>query len=462
MDKSYHFCRPAYLAVFALGLISGIIYLVNFRLGLHIKNWFPGTGQMSGMHIFLLQFLPLYFLYILGLVLIFSRLKQFGSSRVLLIFVFLAAVFFRICLVPNTPVLSSDIYRYVWEGRVQIQGDNPYLHPPASEKLEPLRDSIIFPHINRPGHTTVYPAGAQIFFLISHTITGGNLYALKGLFVLFDVMAMLVLVGLMRAYGLEEVRFFIYAWNPLVIYEIAHSGHIEGFVGLLVALSLYLYAIDRRTMSVLILAFASSVKLYPALLLPACVSRGERLKAVVTFLACFLVLYLPYYWTAGKNTLGFLPIYFGKPYESFNLGLKCFMMHVFPGLNYFFLTKVFFGIIFIAALFIFVKEKGKKLAVRYGFILICLLLIFMPASLHPWYVLWLIPFLAFYPAIAWVFFSGAVAFSYLKYVSPTGIMPTWILILQYVPLFALLLVDYFWHQHASDNWFPWRPRDTAG
>jgi hypothetical protein len=455
MNKPVLRLRPVYFVIFGLGLVSSIIYLANFRLGFFIKRWLPLT---TDMHIFLFQFLTLYFLYILGLTLIFSKLQQFRSSRGLVIFVFLAAVFFRISLIPTTPILSSDIYRYVWEGRVQWQGKNPYLYAPASEELTSLRDEAIYPHINRKSHTTVYPAGAQIFFFISRAITGDSLHALKGIFVLFDLITMILLIKLLRAYGLEEIRFYIYAWNPLVIYEVAHSGHLEGLVGLLVVLSFYLYVSDRKTASVAALAVASGMKLYPALLLPVLVHRGERLKAVLTFSGCFLALYLPYCWSAGKKIVGFLPIYFGKSYESFNLGLKYFLMHVFPGLDYFFLTKVFFGIILLIALVFFLKEKGKEEAVKYGYIMICLLLVLMPASLHPWYVLWLLPFLAFYPAIGWVFFSGAVAFSYLKYVSPTGIMPPWIRYLEYLPLFALLLGDYFWHQRVSANWFPWRPK----
>jgi hypothetical protein len=62
----------------------------------------------------------------------------------------------------------------------------------------------------------------------------------------------------------------------------------------------------------------------------------------------------------------------------------------------------------------------------------------MPASLHPWYVIILIPFLCFYPAVAWLLFSCTVTLSYLKYVSPTGIMPAWILMLEYGLLFVLL------------------------
>ncbi len=460
MNKPSYLPRPLYLSIFGLGLVSSVIYLVNFRLGLLIKTWFPGLAHITSIHIFLIQFLPLYFLYVLGLYLIFRKMQFLCKSRGLLIFIFGAAVFYRICLIPTTPVLSSDIYRYVWEGRVQLKGMNPYQHPPSSKELAPLRDKEIYPHVNRKSHATVYPAGAQLFFMIAHALAGNSLYALKGILVLFDILTMLLLIGLMRSYGLEEIRFFVYAWNPLVVYEVAQGGHLEGLVIMLVVLSLYLFSINRKTLSIVILALASGLKLFPAFLLPAMVSRGERLKAVLTFSLCFLVMYLPYSRTAGTKILGFLPVYFGNSYESFNLGLKHFLMRSFPGLDYFFLTKVFFGIISFAAIVFFVREKDKEQAVKYGYIMICLLLIFMPASLHPWYVLWLLPFLAFYPAVGWVFFSGAVTLSYLKYVAPTGVMSWWIPYLEYIPLFALLFVDYFWHQRTNENWFPWRSGDA--
>ena len=69
-------------------------------------------------------------------------------------------------------------------------------------------------------------------------------------------------------------------------------------------------------------------------------------------------------------------------------------------------------------------------------------MILMPASLHPWYVILIIPFLAIYPSPAWLIFTGTVSLSYLKYTSPQGIMPTWILLAEYLPLFALLAAGY--------------------
>ena len=73
----------------------------------------------------------------------------------------------------------------------------------------------------------------------------------------------------------------------------------------------------------------------------------------------------------------------------------------------------------------------------------------MPASLHPWYVILLIPFLAFYPAAGWLLFSGTVMLSYLKYVSPSGMMPVWVLIVEYLPLFTLLTAGYIFKKATA-------------
>ena len=443
-----------------VGAVSSTAYFLHFDLGRLATFVFPHRTDITSTHFFFFQFLVLNTLYFFLVYLIFKKPHQPGRGRGLLLVLFLFAVFFRLCLVGATPQLSSDLYRYVWDGRVQSQGINPYLHPPASDALSSMRDKTIYPHINRKSFPTIYPAGAQIFFLASHKLVGSNIRGLKVILVFFDVLTMIVLIGLLRNYGLQETRFVVYAWNPLVILEIAHSGHLEGFFVFLVVLAFFLHSLEKKTLGVLSLTCASATKIYPALLLPAFIDRGERIKNLSIFFSCVLLFYLPYV-SAGKKMLGFLPIYFRDPYESFNLGLKYFLMHMFPRLDYFLLTKILVGVVLAAGLFIFLKDKEKKEILKYSFILISLQLIFMPAALHPWYVVWLIPLLVFYPSPAWLLFSCTVVFSYLKYDSPEGRMAPWILYLEYIPLFLLLVADYLVRQWRSPDWFPWRPKHST-
>jgi hypothetical protein len=402
--------------------------------------------------LFLSLFLFLAILYFIGVYLISNYLPQIGRSKSLIVIIIFFAIFFRAVLVPTDPtVLSTDMYRYIWDGRVQQNDINPYLYPPSSEKLRSLRDDKIYPHINRKESPTIYPAGAQLFFGISHILVGDRIFGFKGLMVFFDVMTLLVLLALLRAYGLEETRLFIYAWNPLVIFEISYSGHLEGLTVFLMVLAFYLNAKNRKMPAVVALAFSSATKLYPALMLPALLNRGERIKGVIVFAVSFLLLYLPYL-TAGNKLAGFLPSYFKDPYESFNLGLKYLIMSLAPGLDYFFLSKFFMLFLMGAGFYFFFKEKQKEQSIRCAYFLIGLLLILMPAALHPWYVIMLIPFLTFFPSIAWLIFTCTVALSYIKYVSPMGIMPIWVPLLEYLPLFALLAAGYIFKRYARQTW----------
>ena len=437
-----------HVGIIGLGLISGAVYLFNFKLHGIIPQFFSKTD----IHIFLYLFFFLLMLYFMGIYLIFNQLSQSGHPRSLIIIILFFAVFFRAVVIPAGPKpLSDDIYRYIWDGRVQQTGINPYLYPPSSKQLESLRDDKIYPHINRKDYPTIYPAGAQIFFRVSHALVGNRIFGFKGLMVFFDAATVLVLLALLRAYGFEEARIFIYAWNPLVIFEIGFAGHLEGLTVFLMVLAFYLNAIKKNMPAVIALAFSSAIKLYPALMLPALLNRGERIKGAAVFLFSFLVLYFPFL-SAGNKISGFLPIYFKNPYESFNLGLKYLIMRLFPGWNYLVISKIFILILTAAGIFFFFKEKLKEQHLYSAYVLIGLLIILMPAVLHPWYVIMLIPFLTFFPSGAWLMFTGTVALSYIKYASPAGVMPAKVLFLEYLPLFTFLPAGYILKKYAHQHW----------
>ena len=437
-----------HVGIVGLGLISAAVYLFNFKL----HGFIPKFLNKTDIHMFLFLFFFLAIIYFIGVYLILNNLSQVGRSKSLIIIIIFFSIFFRAFLVPTDPVvLSKDMYRYIWDGRVQQNGINPYLYPPSSMELRPLRDDKIYPNINRKDYPTIYPAGAQLLFRVFHILAGNSIFGFKGLMVFFDVMTVLMLLALLRSYGFEETRVFIYAWNPLVIFEIGYSGHLEGLTVFLMVLAFYLNATKKKMPAVIALAFSSATKLYPALMLPVLLNRGEKIKGVITFIVSILLLYLPFV-TAGNKIVGFLPIYFKNPYEGFNLGLKYLIMGLFQGLDYLLLSKIFMLVLAAAGFFFFFREKQKEQVIRSAYILLGMLIILMPASLHAWYVIILIPFLTFFPSIAWLIFTCTVALSYIKYVSPMGIMPTWVLLFEYLPLFALLAIGYIFKRYAPQNW----------
>ena len=426
--------------IIGFGLISGLIYFFNFKLHPYLAQ-FEFISE-TGIQFYIFIFIILSILYVTGIYLVFKYGSRRKDPQAILFVIVVFAVIFRVSLLPVDPsVLSNDMYRYIWDGRVQQNGFNPYQHPPDASELRELRDTKVYPNINRKSYPTLYPAGAQIFFRLFHIIVGESVFGYKSLMTLFDIMTLFVLLALLGKLGFDETRIIIYAWNPLVIFEIAYSGHLEGLTVFWMVLSLYLYAINKQKSAIASLAISSAIKLYPALLLPALLNRGERIKGILTFGITFLLFYLPF-WMAGRKVLGFLPIYLQNPYESFNLGLKSLMIYLLPQFDYYLLSQFFLLGLMAAALYVFFKHKQRDQAIREAYYLTGLLMVLMPASLHAWYVIILLPFLCFYPAVAWILFSMTVTLSYLKYVSPSATMPLSVLMLEYGTL-AIMLAGAF-------------------
>jgi alpha-1,6-mannosyltransferase len=455
--------RTAFAAITGLGVLSAAVYLVNFR----IHGLAPGFSGLAGIQLYVVIFLFLSALYLGGVVLVLKTIPNGATPRGLIGIIILLSIIFRISLLPPEPtVLSKDIYRYIWDGRVQQKGMNPYQYPPGAEELKNMRDDRIFPNINRKDYPTLYPAGAQVFFRIFHALAGDSITGFKTIMVLFDTLTVLVLIALLQNLGLNLSRIIIYAWNPLVIFEIAYSGHLEGLTVFLMVTALYLSAIHKKFAGVFFLALAAAVKMYPALLLAALLNRGGRIRGLITFFLTILLLYLPFI-GAGNKITGFLPVYLKDRYESFNLGLKYLLMRLVPGLEYYLLSLVFLTLLALAGLVVFLKNKKDSEVVWYAYFLTGLLLILMPASLHPWYVILIVPFLTIYPSAAWLIFTCTVSLSYLKYTSPRGVMPTWVLLVEYLPLFALpaagfILRQYAKRQKISDVRFNHKKEEMAG
>ena len=437
--------RVAVPLIGVLGLLSVGIYALNFRL----CQFLPQAWRQSSIHDYLILFAVLSVLYLAAVGLVLNCRPSAAQSRGLLLAIIALAVAFRLFQLFQEPTrLSSDMYRFIWDGRVQHHGFNPYRRPPGAEALKGLRDPRIYPHINRKSARTLYPAGAQLFFRAVYRAVGDSVTGFKSVMVACDISALAVLAALLKVHGRNPNRLLIYAWNPLVVFEIAYSGHLEGITVLLMLSAFYLAAKRKKTFATFFLALCSGIKIYPGLLLPALLKRGERIRGLTIFTAVFGLLYLPYL-NAGEKMMGFLPVYLKNPYESFNLGFKYVILHFFPRLSYYWLSLLFIAGLLVAGTVVLFKEKAGDRSVYYGYVLTGWLMILMPAALHPWYVILIIPFLAFYPHAAWLIFSCAVSLSYLKYVSPQGIMPTGVLMWEYVPLLLLLGAGYLYGRTAG-------------
>ena len=160
------------------------------------------------------------------------------GGRGTLLLVLLFAGLFRLSILFAPPYLSDDIYRYVWDGRVQAAGINPYRYVPADEHLQSLRDEEIYPKINRRDYAhTIYPPVAEAVFLLT-TRVSESITWMKATMIGFEAIAIWAIVQLLASYGLARQRILIYAWHPLVIWEFAGSGHVDPIAIAFIALAL--------------------------------------------------------------------------------------------------------------------------------------------------------------------------------------------------------------------------------
>jgi alpha-1,6-mannosyltransferase len=218
------------------------------------------------------------------------------------------AVALRMLLLTVPPTLSSDIYRYVWDGRVQANGINPYRYIPADPALASLRDAVIYPQINRADYArTIYPPFAQMAFAavgrIWDSVMGMRL-AMLG----FEALGIICLLRLLPLVGLPPERILIYAWNPLALWSFANDGHVDAIAIGLLGLALLLRARHKDGWVGTALAGAVLVKLFPLVVAPAFLRGGRFWQPALAGLALIAGCYALYS-GAGWHVFGFLPSY---------------------------------------------------------------------------------------------------------------------------------------------------------
>jgi alpha-1,6-mannosyltransferase len=214
------------------------------------------------------------------------------------------ALLLRGALVFLDPLLSDDIYRYVWDGKVQAAGINPYRYYPADEALVSLRDNAVYPKINRVDWAvTIYPPVAQMFFFIV-TRVGENITTMKIAMVACDgVIAAIILLFLQRL-GKRLTRLVAYAWHPLPMWEIANNGHVDALMTMLAMVGLWLALSGRPLRGAIAISLGALAKPLAALALPAA-WRPWDWKVPLIVAAVIILCYLPYL-SVGWGVFGYL------------------------------------------------------------------------------------------------------------------------------------------------------------
>jgi hypothetical protein len=379
--------------------------------------------------------------------------RSLSASR--LGFLLLCAVAFRATLLTRAPDLSDDLHRYLWDARVAQAGLSPYAFapsdPPLADLAPGLRAKVAHPELR-----TVYPPLAQAAF---RTFGGGDGLALKAFFSAADVAVVSLLWRPGRGGAFAAA---LYAFHPLPVTETAGQGHVDSLGVVLLLASLAYLGGGRRIVSGFAFAASALAKWVSAAALPALVRRG-RLPFLAGAAALLLALWLPAARDASpfgdfdqfalrwdSNALLYpglvaimessnLP---GIAKESF-LALKERLKHpewtqkVFPYFYSAFFARLALAFLLAAAL-LWIAFRVQELGAAVFASLAALLL--ASPTLHPWYLLWLLPFAAARREPAFLYLSFAAPVSYaLMYPTPF-LSRGLVYAIEYGPFLLLLLL----------------------
>jgi alpha-1,6-mannosyltransferase len=360
--------------------------------------------------------------YLLAIREFFSSSAPRFPRRVIVIGLVLAALW-HIPFLLTPPGSDDDIHRYVWDGRVQRLGYNPYIVVPSDPALSGLHTPETHT-LNNPDVPSPYPAGAELFFR-AVTAIHESVFALKVAFVVCDLAIVFVLFDILRSSGQEAHWVLAYAWNPLLAIEVAGSGHID-IVGVLLLLVSFA-ALERRWRTVAALAFglAVAVKFLPIVLLPLYWKRVRMRDAALAAVVVGL-LYVPFF-NHGRIPIGSLGTYV----QRFR-----FNDPVFATLERVAAPQLVVGLAVLVGFLTAIWMRSKATAWSsdaFAWPMAASLL--CAPVVYPWYLLWLLPFVrsaATVPIIIWtVSIIPTYYVWHLRMLGRPWLVPGWIMLLEY-------------------------------
>jgi alpha-1,6-mannosyltransferase len=485
------------LPILFTGLASLLLYFFLTRLSYQF-NWGEGYSERP-----ILTYLAIYFslsaLY--GLAWFFVRKHPGDQKNFWLIIIF--GLLFRAVIIPSQQIQEDDVYRYLWDGKVFANGINPFEYAPAEvhdfkalriqnpenyyeiyverneqelERLDALKwespKSIQFlERINHPDVPTIYPPMAQFVFRLVHQVKPDSIIAMRLGFLIFDIMALVFIIGILSRLGLDKSGCLIYFWSPLIVKETFNSTHLD-IIGIsLLCGSIYFLIAHRHTLATLFLAFSFLGKLYPIILLPlylqACYEKmmqeGKRawpiiLRNSALFLGVIVLGYLPFmgiglkmfeglkafttYWQSNDSIFAILVFIFRNVSGGF--ANEMILSNPLP----IFLSKVTVALILIGVLLGLMFRRTSLLQqpeefVRGLFWIMALVFLLSPVQ-NSWYLCWVVPFLCIFPRRSWITLTGLVGLYYLDFYfdyQELQAYSQWIPWVEYLPFYILLALE---------------------
>jgi len=365
-------------------------------------------------------------------------------------------ILFRGIFFIATPNLSQDFYRFIWDGRMLLNGFNPYLYLPEIYQTP----NYIVPHqaaelvvgmgdLNA-SHYSNYPPLNQLCFaitaLFAHKSILGSIIVMRVLIILADIGVLYFGTKLLKALYLNPKAIFLYLLNPLIIIELTGNLHFEGIMIFFLVWSLYLLQRQQWKLSAIILANSISLKLLPLLFLPLFFQQF-KLKKLISFYAIIgitcVLLFVPF---ISENLLSNYSKTIGLWFGTFEFNGSIYLLireigYQIKGYNIITVvgkTTPLIVILFVLFISFFRKNKSiQQLIIALLFALSFYL--FTSSTIHPWYVAMLLVLSIFTKYRFPLVWSFTIILSYSFYKNDAFTNNYWLIIIEYTLVFGFMI-----------------------
>ncbi|MFA7421168.1 MAG: hypothetical protein WCZ90_15910 [Melioribacteraceae bacterium] len=369
----------------------------------------------------------------------YSIMKWEPTTK-LFYFLVYAGVLVRLFFIISQPIGSDDVYRYMWDGKIQDAGINPYLYKPVDEGLNSLHSDILPSKMNFQNMKTIYFPLSQWLFYLGYKVSGEAVWAYKLLLLLSEILTIFLLFKILVKLKIETKFILLYVLAPLPIIQFALDAHLDGFGLPLLLAFIYYYLNDRKIISAIFLGLSFSIKPVGVLILPILFLREKKITdklymCAIPFIA-FAVQFLPYIFTSN-------------PFEAFIIYTRNWFYNglVFNLLNSFIhnnqISRLWCSILLCISLspVYFIKKNF----IDKIYFAVLLLMIFSPV-VHPWYIAWTLILAIVAQKWSGIYFAAAASLTSLTVLNYqlNGVWKDYQLvqIAEYVPVMFLIVYEF--------------------
>lgn len=368
---------------------------------------------------------------------------------------------FKIFSMEILPVGSDDYYRYLWDGKVLVNGINPFQFPPNSESLSHLHSELLPKEVTYPDIKTIYFPLSQAVFAFVYLIGGESIWGLKVIMILSDILLTFGFFFLLKKNQINNKYVLLYVLSPLVFYQFFIDAHID-----ILGMALFLYSIyffkEQKIFAALFLGASLIVKPTFMIAIPIFFfyekEMKDKLKWFVIPIILLAVSFIPFSFTANP----FETLINYSRHWSFN-GAAFNLLAVF--LNDTFVIRFILLILFILIYLVLLrynKDVFSSLFYSLMFFLLC------SPVVHPWYAAWLIVLLVVNPKLSGISYISLISITFYT-VMIYQLENVWeentiILLIEYIPVIILLLYEFWFILNKKDsrNSFIAIPRISEG